>query len=1167
MTSGFGWSRFLLLMCAGLAGVSVSLGVEPVPETRLVFVELAGEPAADVSVRLRGLGFPRAEIADATRVRIAEIAVQQDALVARLGQVEGAVEARFSRLANAIKVRLPLGQVERLRQIDGVVDLQPVVQFHPLTSTSVPFIGATNVWNRGTLSATGKGVRIGIIDSGIDYTHSMFGGSGKVTDFTKNNPARVEKGTFPTAKVVGGYDFAGDAYDGMQAPRPDDDPLDCAQSSHGSHVAGIAGGVGVLANGVPYTGGYGVSLDMGKFLIGPGVAPEAKLYALKVFGCSGTTGLSVDAMEWAADPDADGDLADRLDVVNLSLGSAYEHPGFENNVAARLSKLGCVVVRAAGNNGNNFYTLMSYDDSEITVANSMDDGIENNTIEVTDPPPVRDFYEAVEAAFTQKLSDAGEIAGRVVYADPPRACEELKNGDAIAGNIAMIDRGVCFFLDKIQRAKDAGARAVLIVNNEGGPPIAMGTPGGTVDIPAMMISLRDGNKLKEQMVAGLFLKLGGDVMIDGPELADQLAPGSSRGPVYETHLLKPDIAAPGFNIHSALAGSGVEQQMSGTSMASPHVAGAVALLIERHPDWTPSIVKAALMNTAVQMRDENGALYPETRTGAGRVNPRLAIDTPVIAADADAPDRVSLSFGLLEVSELYLINRSIELTNFGDEAWSGSISLSNTLANAGVTLSPSKPKVTVPAKGTATVELTLAIDPAKVELVFDPTTPPEVKGGPRHIAYEASGQVWFHGESHSVHVPYHMVLRPVGDRRIEAENVKLPQRDGLATVALPIAGDNWHSAPLVSVFQFGYLSPSRGYSNREQAARDLLAVGAASNAPELGGIDDANLFFGIAMDGSWIVPQSFLTSIGIDVDTDFDGSTDYELTNGSSGDVLASDRVTERELADDAYHTIINSFEFDKPKLGAILNLFPAAERETALLNNSVMIYSVKAADLGLTEGNSRIQYRFHNVLETTRWIEFDAAKPALRTTNPSVDQTPYHSADKSPVVAVDYDAIAANGFKDGKLPNALLLFHHNHADARYEVVRFVSSGPDTDEDDIPDDWEMLHFSGLGVAGANSDFDGDSFADIAEYHAGTDPRDRGSFLHFTTPLEVKNETVMLRWHSVPGRRYRVEKSNGNPVEWQAVGKGLTARADLLEHIDLRLDNGKPVFYRLVVEQD
>ena len=79
--------------------------------------------------------------------------------------------------------------------------------------------------------------------------------------------------------------------------------------------------MGVLTNGVPYSGGYGEELNMDKFLIGPGVAPEAKLYALKVFGCKGTTGLSVDAMEWAADPDADGDLSDRLDVVNLSLGT------------------------------------------------------------------------------------------------------------------------------------------------------------------------------------------------------------------------------------------------------------------------------------------------------------------------------------------------------------------------------------------------------------------------------------------------------------------------------------------------------------------------------------------------------------------------------------------------------------------------------------------------------------------------------------------------------------------------------------------------------------------------------------------------------------------------------------------------------------------------------
>ncbi len=1170
MTSGFGWGRFFLPICLSSAGVCLPLGqplgAEQAAETRLVYLELVGEPAADVAARLSAQGLDAGEIAKATRVRIAEIAAQQDALVARVGQVGGMVEARFSRLVNALKVRLPPAHLERLRRLDGVVDVRPVAQFHPLTSTSVPFIGTTKVWNRGKLSATGKGVRIGIIDSGIDYNHAMFAGSGDVADYTKNNPARIESGTFPTEKVVGGYDFAGDEYDGTQTPRPDSDPLDCEENSHGSHVAGIAAGMGVLTNGVPYSGGYGEELNMDKFLIGPGVAPEAKLYALKVFGCKGTTGLSVDAMEWAADPDADGDLSDRLDVVNLSLGNSYTHPEFENNAAARLFKLGCIVVRAAGNSGNNFYALMSYDDSEITVANSMDDGIENNSIEVTDPPVIRDFYEAVEGAFTKQLEGAGEIAGRVVYADPPQACEDLKNDVAIEGNIAMIDRGVCFFLDKVQRAMDAGAVAVIVVNNEGGPPIAMGTPGGTVDIPAMMITRRAGEKLKEHLADGLHVTLGGDVMIGGPELGDQLAPASSRGPVYETHLLKPDLAAPGFNIHSAWAGSGV-QQMSGTSMAAPHVAGAAALLIERHPDWTPSILKAALMNTAVQTRDENGAPYPETRTGAGRVNPGLAIDTPIIASDADSPTRVSLSFGLLEVAGPHLAKRNIELTNLGDQAWAGSIVVSNTLANAGVTLTAAKPTVTVPAKGAATVEMTLAIDPAKVQLLFDPTTPPEVKGGPRHIAHEASGQVWFHGESRSVHVPYHMLLRPVGDHRVEPKSVELSQSEGLATVTLPIVGGNPHSAPLVSVFQFGYQSPSRGYSDRERAARDLRAVGAASNAAELGVIDDATLFFGIAMDGPWIVPQSFLTNIGIDVDTDLDGVTDYELTHGSSGDVLVTGDITERELADDAYHTIIDSIDLEKPKLGGTLNVFPSAERETSLLNNSVMIYSVRAADLGLAKGSTRIQYRFHNVLENTRWIGFDAARPALRTANPSLGHSPYHAADSPLVVAVDHDALSGNGYDNNTLPRALLLFHHNEAGARFDVVKLAQEEPDTDNDGMPDNWEKLHFSGLSVADADSDFDDDGFPDVSEHHAGTDPKDSNSSLRFETPIDVKNETVLLRWQSVPGRRYRVEKSNGDPTEWQPIAKGLTARLDSLEHIDLRIDNGKPVFYRLVVEYD
>jgi hypothetical protein len=389
----------------------------------------------------------------------------------------------------------------------------------------------------------------------------------------------------------------------------------------------------------------------------------------------------------------------------------------------------------------------------------------------------------------------------------------------------------------------------------------------------------------------------------------------------------------------------------------------------------------------------------------------------------------------------------------------------------------------------------------------------------------------------------------------------------LATVTLPIVGGNPHSAPLVSVFQFGYLSPSRGYSDRERAARDLRAVGAASNAAELGGIDRATVFFGIAMDGPWIVPQSFLTNIGIDVDTNLDGDADYKLTHGSSGDLLVTGGITERELADDAYHTIIDSIDLEKPKLGGTLNVFPSAERETSLLNNSVMIYSAKAADLGLSKGSTQIQYRFHNVLETTRWIRFDAARPALRTANPSLGHSPYHAADSPPVVTVEHDALSGNGYDNNTLPRVLLLFHHNAAGARFDVVKLAQEGPDTDNDGMPDNWEKLHFSGLSVADADSDFDDDGFPDVSEHHAGTDPRDSNSSLRFETPIDVKNETVLLRWQSVPGRRYRVEKSNGDPTEWQPIAKGLTARLDSLEHIDLRIDNGKPVFYRLVVEYD
>jgi subtilisin family serine protease len=184
----------------------------------------------------------------------------------------------------------------------------------------VPFIGAPAVWG-APHGATGSGIRIGVVDSGIDYTHADFGGPGTPAAYAGNNRTIIEPGTFPTAKVFGGIDLAGDAYDAANAdptrriPHPDPDPLDC--NGHGTHVAGTAAGFGVAADGTTYHGPYVSGVDFSAFRVGPGVAPEAQLYALKVFGCSGSTALLTLAVERAIDPNGDGDPSDHLDVLNI----------------------------------------------------------------------------------------------------------------------------------------------------------------------------------------------------------------------------------------------------------------------------------------------------------------------------------------------------------------------------------------------------------------------------------------------------------------------------------------------------------------------------------------------------------------------------------------------------------------------------------------------------------------------------------------------------------------------------------------------------------------------------------------------------------------------------------------------------------------------------------
>jgi subtilisin family serine protease len=177
---------------------------------------------------------------------------------------------------NGIAARIDASVVSQLRSHTDVKAVHALPIHTIENSSSVPFIRAASAWAASSGNA-GDGVRIAVIDTGTDYLHANFGGPGTAAAYAANNRAILEPGTFPNAKVVGGTDFAGDAYTGANLPVPDPDPLDC--NGHGSHVSGTATGLGVNLDGTTFAGPYDGTTSFSSFLIGPGVAPRAQLYA------------------------------------------------------------------------------------------------------------------------------------------------------------------------------------------------------------------------------------------------------------------------------------------------------------------------------------------------------------------------------------------------------------------------------------------------------------------------------------------------------------------------------------------------------------------------------------------------------------------------------------------------------------------------------------------------------------------------------------------------------------------------------------------------------------------------------------------------------------------------------------------------------------------------
>ncbi len=651
------------------AGAQESVLASEAENRNTWFVELWGAPTADGT----SLSTVRAE-KDAFRRAAAAAGVKY------------AERRSFDSLFNGLSVEVDAANRVKLMRLDAVKALWPVSQIQAPPhetfgggaaadlATAIAMTGADIAQN--SLGLTGAGVKVAVMDTGIDYHHPDLGGC-----------------FGPGCRVAFGYDLVGDAYNADPTspsynpiPSPDPDPDDC--NGHGTHVSGIVGANGAIK----------------------GVAPDVTFGAYRVFGCAGSTDsdIMIEAMERA--------LADGMQVLNMSIGSAFD--AWPNSPTAkasdRLVNKKVSVVASIGNSGaSGLYSAGSpgVGKKVIGVASFDNTHISLRTFTIAPDGAVIGYGQAAAAPLAP-TSGTQPMARTGTATSTADACSALPGG-SLTGRVALIRRGTCTFNTKSFNAQNAGAVGVVLYNNVAGrfSPTVIGPP--TITIPVVAISDTEGMLIDSRLAAGpvamtwtanqeTFLNPTGNL----------ISSFSSYGLAADLSL-KPDIGAPGGLIFSTIPlEQGGYATISGTSMSSPHTAGAVALLLQSAPKTSSQKVRSILQNSA---DPRNWSLAPGLgfldnvhRQGAGM----LDIDDAILATTRIQPGKIEAGEGAAGpfTQRLTIENRSksavtYDLSSVNALTTGGVITPSFFLSNASVAFSASG--VTVPAGATSTVDATI----------------------------------------------------------------------------------------------------------------------------------------------------------------------------------------------------------------------------------------------------------------------------------------------------------------------------------------------------------------------------------------------------------------------------------------------------------------------------
>jgi subtilisin family serine protease len=889
-----------------------------------VIVELAAKPVTlrQYDASLRGTKLNRADKAAIRR----QLKATQDKMGPQITRLGGKVLAKYQDAYNGIKVQIAAGKLPQLARLAGVVSVKKVPVYEMDNTAGVPYIGAPAAWQ--DYGFTGTGVKIGIIDTGIDYYHANFGGSGNPADFAADNGLTIGTPAFPNAKVAGGRDFVGNAYDasadpGSPAliPHPDPDPLDC--NGHGSHVAGSAAGQGVLAAGTTYTGPYNTSTIGGNtWNVGPGVVPKATLYAYKVFGCDGSTDVVVDAINQA--------VADGVDVINMSLGSPFGAADTPDAIAANNAALaGVTVVASAGNSGPNAFTTGSPASASRAISVAALDATPTFPGASVDLPVEPDQPGINMNASTDlpKTATLVTLNGPVPGTLNLGCTEADYAGFDVAGKIVAVKRGTCAFVEKGALAQAKGAVGIIVVNRDdvAGLPVFIGSSPEIFDIPMIGVARESQPPIIASNGMTITLRAAGTLTNPGFQ---RLATFSSGGPRDIDNALKPDVTAPGVSIVSTLSGGGTRgTTLSGTSMASPHTAGVAALVIQAHPTWSPERVKAAIMNTADASGGAAGVLGYNVRTaGSGVVAARRAVDTVTLATTGGGT--ASLSFGYEPEDGSYSETKRITLSNTSRS--SITYNLSNTFNGdaLGATISISPSSVRVPARGSRTVDVKLRISKANVAALPSMAAIPTGSVLTIRGVIIATPTVAGTGR-YALRVPF--LVSPRGLSDVEAGNRSdYSTTAGVSSATVRLKNDGIHSGD-ADVYAWGISDRNEGL-----ATNDIRAVGVQA-FPEGA---DRFLVFAVNTYGRWGSASDNEFDIGID--TNKDGLEDFYVVAVDGGVVTTGD-----------FNGQMLVFTFDKD-----FRLVPGSIFGTAAPSNgSTVLLPTLASFLGLTEAAPAFDY------------------------------------------------------------------------------------------------------------------------------------------------------------------------------------------------------------------